>query len=195
MRALRDFNIPKTVTDDMPVFMGLIGDLFPALDVPRKRDLDFEKHVKESILDLKLQAEDNFVLKVWKIWFLDTLLPRLSAAVNRILFWLQLKKRVRSVAEPRMKENTITSCLRSTSYSKSPNGVSSLTISTDITVVALSFRFILVLSKSYLPHVIMFHWEIHISVKQVCRIWMNWANIAESQRLAAMRVQVPKLLT
>lgn len=66
MRALRDFNIPKIVTDDMPVFMGLIGDLFPALDVPRKRDPEFEKHVKESILDLKLQAEDNFVLKVQK---------------------------------------------------------------------------------------------------------------------------------
>uniref|UniRef100_A0A3B3RIQ7 Dynein axonemal heavy chain 17 n=1 Tax=Paramormyrops kingsleyae TaxID=1676925 RepID=A0A3B3RIQ7_9TELE len=64
MRALRDFNIPKIVTDDMPVFMGLIGDLFPALDVPRKRDLEFEKFVRQSILDLKLQAEDNFVLKV-----------------------------------------------------------------------------------------------------------------------------------
>lgn len=64
MRALRDFNVPKIVTDDMPVFMGLIGDLFPALDVPRKRDLDFEKFVKQSVLDLKLQAEDNFVLKV-----------------------------------------------------------------------------------------------------------------------------------
>ncbi|XP_063312141.1 dynein axonemal heavy chain 9 [Pelobates fuscus] len=64
MRALRDFNIPKIVTDDMPVFMGLIGDLFPALDVPRKRDLDFEKFVKQAVLDLKLQAEDNFVLKV-----------------------------------------------------------------------------------------------------------------------------------
>lgn len=33
MRALRDFNIPKIVTDDMPVFIGLISDLFPALDV------------------------------------------------------------------------------------------------------------------------------------------------------------------
>lgn len=64
MRALRDFNIPKIVTDDMPVFMGLIGDLFPALNVPRKRDLDFEQQIKESILELKLQAEDNFVLKV-----------------------------------------------------------------------------------------------------------------------------------
>ncbi|GCC26775.1 hypothetical protein chiPu_0005195 [Chiloscyllium punctatum] len=64
MRALRDFNIPKIVTDDMPIFMGLISDLFPALDVPRKRDLPFESLVKQSILDLKLQAEDNFILKV-----------------------------------------------------------------------------------------------------------------------------------
>ncbi|XP_015248307.1 PREDICTED: dynein heavy chain 9, axonemal [Cyprinodon variegatus] len=64
MRALRDFNIPKIVTEDMPVFMGLIGDLFPSLEVPRKRDLDFEKHVKQSLLDLKLQPEENFILKV-----------------------------------------------------------------------------------------------------------------------------------
>ncbi|NXJ83957.1 DYH17 protein, partial [Trogon melanurus] len=64
MRALRDFNIPKIVTDDFPVFMGLIGDLFPALDVPRKRDLHFEKVIKQSVLELKLQAEESFVLKV-----------------------------------------------------------------------------------------------------------------------------------
>uniref|UniRef100_A0A803TCU1 Dynein axonemal heavy chain 17 n=1 Tax=Anolis carolinensis TaxID=28377 RepID=A0A803TCU1_ANOCA len=64
MRSLRDFNVPKIVTDDMPVFMGLIGDLFPALDVPRKRDLSFESFVKQAVLHLKLQPEDNFVLKV-----------------------------------------------------------------------------------------------------------------------------------
>ncbi|XP_059474542.1 dynein beta chain, ciliary-like isoform X3 [Neocloeon triangulifer] len=64
MRALRDFNIPKIVADDTPVFMGLIGDLFPALDVPRKRDLDFERGVKQAAADLHLQPEDNFILKV-----------------------------------------------------------------------------------------------------------------------------------
>jgi len=37
IRALRDFNTPKIVTDDLPIFLGLIGDLFAALDVPRKR--------------------------------------------------------------------------------------------------------------------------------------------------------------
>ncbi|KAK2516284.1 hypothetical protein Q9233_013810 [Columba guinea] len=67
MRSLRDFNIPKIVTDDVPVFMGLIGDLFPALDVPRKRDLNFESFVRQAVLDLRLQAEDNFVLKVVKL--------------------------------------------------------------------------------------------------------------------------------
>ncbi|KAK9886614.1 hypothetical protein WA026_017536 [Henosepilachna vigintioctopunctata] len=64
MRALRDFNIPKIITDDVPVFMGLIGDLFPALDVPRKRIPEFEKLIKISAVDLKLQPEDGFTLKV-----------------------------------------------------------------------------------------------------------------------------------
>jgi dynein heavy chain len=65
MRALRDFNVPKIVTDDVPVFMGLIGDLFPALDVPRKRDQEFERTVKQAAVDLQLQPEDNFILKVY----------------------------------------------------------------------------------------------------------------------------------
>lgn len=64
MRALRDFNVPKIITDDVPVFMGLIGDLFPALDVPRKRDMEFERTVKQASMDLLLQPEDNFILKV-----------------------------------------------------------------------------------------------------------------------------------
>ncbi|KAM8815016.1 dynein axonemal heavy chain 9 [Rhynchonycteris naso] len=64
MRSLRDFNIPKIVTDDMPVFLGLIGDLFPTLDVPPRRDLHFEALVRKAVIGLKLQAEDNFVLKV-----------------------------------------------------------------------------------------------------------------------------------
>lgn len=48
----------------MPVFMGLIGDLFPALDVPRKRDMDFEKSLVDGALSMKLQPEPGFILKV-----------------------------------------------------------------------------------------------------------------------------------
>ena len=60
MRALRDFNLPKIVTDDVPIIMGLIGDLFPALNVPRKRDPEFEEHVKKSIV---------VSVCVWSIFF------------------------------------------------------------------------------------------------------------------------------
>jgi len=31
MRALRDFNIPKLVSDDINIFKGLIDDLFPGI--------------------------------------------------------------------------------------------------------------------------------------------------------------------
>ncbi|CAF1346443.1 unnamed protein product [Rotaria sordida] len=64
MRALRNFNIPKIVHNNLPIFMGFLGDLFPALDVPCKHDLKFEEEVKRAALDLKLQSKDVFILKV-----------------------------------------------------------------------------------------------------------------------------------
>lgn len=46
-RALRDFNIPKIVGDDWIVFNGLLGDLFPGIDIPRQRNWDNEKVISE----------------------------------------------------------------------------------------------------------------------------------------------------
>ncbi|TTH38815.1 Dynein beta chain, ciliary [Bagarius yarrelli] len=67
MRALRDFNLPKIVTSDVPIFLGLISDLFPMLDIPRKRDLQLEQHVRQAISELRLQPEENFILKVTQL--------------------------------------------------------------------------------------------------------------------------------
>jgi len=64
MRALRDFNIPKIVNEDLTIFKGLIVDLFPGLEVPRKADPVFETNVAKAITDRNLQAEDSFILKV-----------------------------------------------------------------------------------------------------------------------------------
>jgi len=47
MRALRDMNIPKFVYEDVPLFLGLIGDLFPALDCPRV----LQKTLKNAVVD------------------------------------------------------------------------------------------------------------------------------------------------
>ncbi|KAJ3051836.1 hypothetical protein HK097_007152 [Rhizophlyctis rosea] len=64
MRALRDFNVPKIVTDDLQVFNGLIGDLFPKVEVARKRDERLEAEIRKATVESSLQAEDIFVLKV-----------------------------------------------------------------------------------------------------------------------------------
>jgi dynein heavy chain, axonemal len=37
MRALRDMNMPKFVFEDVPLFKGLISDLFPNMEVERKQ--------------------------------------------------------------------------------------------------------------------------------------------------------------
>jgi dynein heavy chain len=64
MRALRDFNKPKIVADDSEVFLGLVSDLFPDVQLPRKVDKAFEETIKTSAVQLGLQPEDNFILKV-----------------------------------------------------------------------------------------------------------------------------------
>lgn len=64
MRALRDFNVPKIVTEDVTIFLGLLGDLFPGLDVERERDCEFEKAVRKTTVELRLQPEETFILKV-----------------------------------------------------------------------------------------------------------------------------------
>lgn len=50
MRALRDMNLPKFVFEDVPLFLGLIGDLFPGLDCPRVRYPNFNDAV-EAVLE------------------------------------------------------------------------------------------------------------------------------------------------
>ncbi|KAL7490113.1 hypothetical protein ACHAW6_015825 [Cyclotella cf. meneghiniana] len=64
MRALRDFNVPKIVRDDEVIFFGLLGDLFPGLDPPRKRDESLESYVNKACAILGNNPDETFCLKV-----------------------------------------------------------------------------------------------------------------------------------
>ncbi|XP_066140827.1 dynein axonemal heavy chain 10 [Euwallacea fornicatus] len=56
MRALRDTNHPKFVHEDVPLFLGLIRDLFPGMDCPRMEYPNFKAAVE------KVLAEERFIV-------------------------------------------------------------------------------------------------------------------------------------
>ncbi|KAA0166994.1 hypothetical protein FNF28_02917 [Cafeteria roenbergensis] len=64
MRALRDFNTPKIVKQDEPIFHGLLGDLFPKMDPPRKVDPVLEAAVEKAAAARGLFPDELFRLKV-----------------------------------------------------------------------------------------------------------------------------------
>ena len=55
MRALRDMNTPKFIFEDVPLFMGLIADLFPGLDCPRVKYQSFDEACQKDLLSNELQ--------------------------------------------------------------------------------------------------------------------------------------------
>jgi len=50
MRSLRDMNLSKLVADDIPLFNGLLEDIFPKQkNVPKKLYPDVERKITEII--------------------------------------------------------------------------------------------------------------------------------------------------
>ena len=65
MRALRDFNTPKMPLADLPIFLRLIQDLFPAYyQIPTKFSQVIEKNTIKACKAAKLQHDAGFVAKV-----------------------------------------------------------------------------------------------------------------------------------
>ncbi|XP_066245712.1 dynein axonemal heavy chain 10 isoform X2 [Euwallacea similis] len=61
MRALRDTNHPKFVHEDVPLFLGLIRDLFPGMDCPRVEYPDFKSSVEEVL------AKERFIVLPYQV--------------------------------------------------------------------------------------------------------------------------------
>jgi dynein heavy chain len=74
MRALRDMNLPKFVFEDVPLFLGLISDLFPGLDCPRVSYPTFNDAVEESLRESKYIIVPEQVDKVIQLY--ETMLTR-----------------------------------------------------------------------------------------------------------------------
>uniref|UniRef100_A0AAV2KWR9 AAA+ ATPase domain-containing protein n=1 Tax=Knipowitschia caucasica TaxID=637954 RepID=A0AAV2KWR9_KNICA len=79
MRALRDMNLPKFVSEDVPLFLGLIADLFPGLDCPRVHYADFNTAVENTLEDNKYVLLPDQVDKVVQLY--ETMMTRHTSMV------------------------------------------------------------------------------------------------------------------
>jgi dynein heavy chain, axonemal len=68
LRGLRDVNVPKFLSHDLPLFSGIIADLFPGVEPPK---VDYEalyQALGEGCHELKIQPVDAFIHKVVQLY-------------------------------------------------------------------------------------------------------------------------------
>lgn len=68
LRALQDVNLPKFLAHDIPLFNGIINDLFPGKSRPQLNLGALNRVIKLTIEKLKLQAHPFFLLKVVQLY-------------------------------------------------------------------------------------------------------------------------------
>ena len=68
IRAMRDANVPKFVSDDIPLFNALIQDLFPGVEIPEENQSELESQIKQSLEAMNLQVLQTFVTKITQLF-------------------------------------------------------------------------------------------------------------------------------
>eukprot|EP01051_Picozoa_sp_SAG22_P005501 SAG22_NODE_328_length_12271_cov_9.681811_7_plen_513_part_00 len=68
LRALCDVNVPKFLAMDLPLFDGIIKDLFPRLSQPEIDYGTLDTAIRSSVVDLGLQEHKFFLKKVIELY-------------------------------------------------------------------------------------------------------------------------------
>ncbi|KAI9104654.1 dynein heavy chain and region D6 of dynein motor-domain-containing protein [Phlyctochytrium arcticum] len=68
LRALMDCNLPKFLTDDVPLFNGIISDLFPGVELPNINYGDLLESLNLTCGKLGLQPEPVFINKCIQLY-------------------------------------------------------------------------------------------------------------------------------
>ncbi|KAG9392138.1 Dynein heavy chain and region D6 of dynein motor [Carpediemonas membranifera] len=74
IRALRDSNVPKFLAQDVPLFMGIIQDLFPGVEIPSVDYGSLQEAIEADLTSHNLQPVPAFVTKC--IQFYETHIVR-----------------------------------------------------------------------------------------------------------------------
>ncbi|KAK2956118.1 putative Dynein axonemal heavy chain 5 [Blattamonas nauphoetae] len=63
LRALKDSNVPKFLNEDLPLFDGIIGDLFPGVKLPNPDYKNLHTAVVDAAKEFNLQPVDALIFK------------------------------------------------------------------------------------------------------------------------------------
>lgn len=64
LKALKDVNLPKLTTEDVPLFNSIISDLFPGVEEPQQDISDLLEKVKEGCAEMRIVSKEYFMGKV-----------------------------------------------------------------------------------------------------------------------------------
>ena len=67
LKAIMDVNLPKFLAQDVPLFEGIISDLFPGVEAPQPDFGVFLEALKENIQKQKLQPKPWFIEKIVQV--------------------------------------------------------------------------------------------------------------------------------
>merc|ERR1719440_1084591 len=68
IRAMRDSNVPKFLSFDLPLFFAIINDLFPGVEVPYMDYGALQVEIENALVVQGLQVDDKLVIKTIQLF-------------------------------------------------------------------------------------------------------------------------------